>query len=280
MRTSACLCLLICLVSALSACSSSKFAYNRLDWLAGWELRKFVDLDADQQARYDRDFNAFWQWHRREELPSYAADLRDLKGLTHGANPRALAQLGKQAEQSWNRIVDHLAPSWCANLASLKNTQVASIAEELDERIDQINEDFIQAPQEQVRRESLKRIIKRLKPWWGPVNQQQAESIERWSRERPLDYDHWLAQRIRWRDQFIAQLNRRSEPGFCSGVTQLFKRNAETAERGFPMRNDASRDAWNVFMARLINQMDERQKAHFETKLEELAANLETLSAQ
>ncbi|MDX1496730.1 MAG: DUF6279 family lipoprotein [Salinisphaeraceae bacterium] len=268
------------LLGALVACSASKFAYNRLDWIAGWELRKFVSLTTAQQEQYDKDFETFWQWHRKEQLPLYAQDLRAFSKVANGTTTEELKRWVGKVTEYWNLTVEKLAPAWCTNLVRLDDAQVQSVKKSLDERITEARKDFVDAPEKTIRREAEKRFIKRLKPWFGKVNQQQRAMIKAWSQQRPLDYSTWLAQRERWRDQFILQLNQRHNPGFCQNVKTLFIRKPSESEFGFPLRNDASRDAWIAFTSQLINTMDESQRTHFVYKLEELADDFELLSQQ
>ena len=55
-----------------------KFGYNRLDWIASWQLGRFVDLDPEQEKLFGQRFKAFWSWHRTTQLNLYVKDLREL----------------------------------------------------------------------------------------------------------------------------------------------------------------------------------------------------------
>ena len=52
-----------CTLLAVAGCSGLKFGYNRLDWIASWQLGRFVDLDPEQEKLFGQRFKAFWSWH-------------------------------------------------------------------------------------------------------------------------------------------------------------------------------------------------------------------------
>jgi hypothetical protein len=60
--------LLVLVLVLVSACSSTTFVYNRLDFLLPWYLGDYVELEREQKKYLDAVLDPFLQWHRMEEL--------------------------------------------------------------------------------------------------------------------------------------------------------------------------------------------------------------------
>jgi hypothetical protein len=64
-----------------SSCSTSvKFAYNQADWLILKQISDFACLEKKQKNTLEGEIKGFMTWHRKEELPVYAATINDFAG--------------------------------------------------------------------------------------------------------------------------------------------------------------------------------------------------------
>ncbi len=61
----------MCSLLALSACSSTTFVYNRLDFILPWYLDDYAELNGEQEEYLDTLLSPFLSWHRSQELPRY-----------------------------------------------------------------------------------------------------------------------------------------------------------------------------------------------------------------
>ena len=84
MTTSARLFITLLLLTMLSACSSTTFLYNRLDFLIPWYLGDYVDLDRTQKQLLKSELQPFLAWHRSEELPDYLGILDQIDDALAG----------------------------------------------------------------------------------------------------------------------------------------------------------------------------------------------------
>lgn len=266
-----------------AACSTPQLSYNRLDWLASWQLSKYVSLNDGQQQRFDADFDALWIWHRDLELMRYAADLRELSEAVR--LPLTVAAIGvwaKRIDAHWERLSAKLAPGACAHMATLTNPQVASVLRRVDRNIAERTEELVAPPEAQVRKESQQRLLKSLRHWLGKLDSVQLTDVARWSAERELTYTAWLDQRRLWRERFAETLARRSTPGFCGDLEQLFARpQASTGADGQLLtRYDGNRAGWTDFVARLSSTLSPSQRQHLQAELLTLAEDFEALAAK
>jgi hypothetical protein len=64
-----------CLAPALvtSGCLLSRIGYDNAETLARWTIGDYVDLDPEQRLQLERALRQIHLWHRRVELPIYAA---------------------------------------------------------------------------------------------------------------------------------------------------------------------------------------------------------------
>ena len=133
----------IALVGLLAGCSNSKLVvgalYDRADDRARSGAEEWVELDAGQSAALDAHVGTFHTWHRRSELPRYAALLEEMSDTlgTYGAASR-------EDWTRWLREIDarvealqecHPARFAASTIATLDADQVASIEAHRAERV-------------------------------------------------------------------------------------------------------------------------------------------------
>ena len=120
---------------ALAGCSSLTLAYQQFPLLAGLWAGSYMDLDSDQRALLKTQLQAWQAWHRREELPQWAALLRQAQGaLDDGVTADELLALERGARNSAERILQRAAPLAAPLLASLKPEQWQHLQKEMDEK--------------------------------------------------------------------------------------------------------------------------------------------------
>ena len=277
---SLCLALLLLL---LGGCSAPQLGYNKLDWLASWELRKYVKLTPEQKASYNEAFDTLWLWHRQKELPVYVRDMRALAGQI-AAGPLTQEQIHawmKGMDAHWNRLASAMAPQVCTEMQGFSDKQVDSILQRLDKDIKEKREEFVTAPEARVRKNAEKRLLKRLRRWAGRLDEYQLAQVKHWSESRPLGYELWIEQKKTWRNSFAEILRQRQNDGFCQRLTSLFMRyNDGTEDMGLHTRNDSRRLEWSAFLAQMTATMSTTQREHMQDKLLDLASDFEALAKQ
>ncbi|OEF25762.1 hypothetical protein A1QC_08320 [Vibrio rumoiensis 1S-45] len=66
---------------SLSACSSTQFFYDRLDWMVAQYVDRYVTLNDDQESQLKQSVNDVKQWHREHQLPQYIDNIDHLLTL-------------------------------------------------------------------------------------------------------------------------------------------------------------------------------------------------------
>ena len=119
----------------ISACSSTTFFYNRLDFLIPWYLDRYVDLDREQDRFLDRQLAPFLAWHREEELPRYLTLLEETEqALDEPVTAQMIEDLSLSVEAAYERV-EVRGLEWMISLGEqLSDEQLAEFIDELRER--------------------------------------------------------------------------------------------------------------------------------------------------
>lgn len=269
---------LLIAVGLLVSCSAPQLAYERLDTLAAWRLGQYVDLRADQEQRFETAFDAFWHWHRREELRAYGEDLRVLAQAARSpASAAELQSWAQRAQDHAQRSLQRAVPETCVLAASLDEGQRKAVLARIDERREADRERYVDAPVAEVQARALKRLRKQMQRWIGTLNATQDQALAQWAQSRPARYAQWIAQRRAWRDRLAAVLERRAEPDFCAALTPLVLNPGREAKSA--RASDANAQAWFEFLAAFSQTLEPAQREHLRAKLLELADDIDQMRA-
>ncbi|AOW15835.1 hypothetical protein LPB072_19685 [Hydrogenophaga crassostreae] len=102
------------LLTALGGCSAVRLAYGQAPSLAYWWIDDFVDLTDGQSTVLRQDIDAFFAWHRAQELPLYAERLTQWQSMatqdtTADKSCQQFEVLRAAYQRSIERAIDPLA---------------------------------------------------------------------------------------------------------------------------------------------------------------------------
>ena len=273
--------LALLLVAALTGCSALKVTYNRLDWIAAWQVGRFVDLEPPQRDLFDESFREFWRWHRGTQLELYVRDIRTLAATLD--RPLSAAKVEEYLDRSQEhlaRTLQELVPDTARVLRTFDDDQIAELTGNLAERRRERAEESENMSPEELREDAEERMVRNLKRWTGPLTREQKQRITRWAAERVYAGSVWQQYQEAWAGSFTQVLAHRREPGFEQQLAELF------ADAQVPYREDMrkvqqhNRQAWIRVMADLSAMLTPEQRKHAQAKLRELAGDLEILANQ
>lgn len=263
---------LFLLCAAVSACTAPRLAYEQLDVLASWRMSRYVQLDAPQQQLYDAEFSKLWRWHRAEELPAYAADLRHMAQLAErAATTDEISEWAERAQAHSRRLVERALPAGCTLIASFSEAQRISVLQGIDHNIAEAQEKYVDLPEAERQRKSLRRLRRSLERWVGKLEPGQLAMAEAWNQSRPRRHAEWLAERRTWRAQFADLLARRTQPEFCPALGSLLLP-ADAALTQHP-----GAQSWFEFLSRLSSTLNAAQREHLREAVSSLVEDAEAL---
>ena len=264
------------LAIGLAACAAPRVAYQKLDWLASWKLGQYVELDAAQERTFETGFRKIWDWHRNTELVGYGQDLRELAQATQQPmSPDDVRRWATRAEAHSQRVLERAIDPACGLLASFDDDQRDSLIKRIAHNIDEDADEYLDAPEPDIRKQARKRMRKSLERWVGDLDDRQEAMLETWSQTRPRRYREWIEERRQWRERLAVVLEGRAESGFCGRLQTLLLRPREESDGD--LVNEANARAWIDFLASFSATLDERQRSHLRDKLVELASDFEGL---
>lgn len=191
-------CALIVVAAALSACTATRLAYNQAHNAAYWWLDSHVDFNNGQSTPVRGDINAFFQWHRTNELPVYAGLLQRWQALA--AQDLTGAQVCAEFEVIRQRI-DRAADAGVQPMARLALQLDAAQLEHLKSRQAKSNEefadDFLQASDDARVEKRFDRALSRSEMLYGSLNAAQKELVRNNIKASAFDPQRTQAERLR-----------------------------------------------------------------------------------
>ncbi len=163
----------------LSACSSTTFFYNRLDFLIPWYMGRYVDLDREQSVFLDQQLLPFLAWHRSEELPRYVALLDEAEQLLDGpVAAEDIARLSLAAEEAWLRVEER-GLEWMMELGDrLSDEQMADFIAELRKRQDKYEKKYLTRSDEEYREDAFDNLRDSLQDYLGRLAPDQRSRLQ------------------------------------------------------------------------------------------------------
>ena len=184
--------------AALAACTVARLAYPQAPHLAVWWIDGYADLDDAQGAALHTELDALWRWHRQQELPRWAALLREWQALAPGA--LSGEQVCRQFDGVRERL-DALGERAVPSLARLATQLTAEQQQHLARRQSRSNRDFARdflRGDEAARLERrTEQAVERYERLYGRLSAAQRALVREQLRASPFDPARTQAERER-----------------------------------------------------------------------------------
>jgi hypothetical protein len=262
----------------LTACSTTRLAYNHLDTFLHWVISDYVDLDDAQRKTLDADFDTLWDWHRRTQLPLYAADLRELADAVQ-AGPLSLEQVrafSVRAEQRGQDLITAALPGYIRMNAGLSDVQIAHAFQRLNKEIDEDEHRREKLPAEERRKRRISSLEHALTGWIGKLTPPQRQMAEQWGAADPPQPSASAAEQHAILARYAALLADRRAPGFEERLRRfLLAEDDRDANRASEM---AEEKRWLQFLADLSATLEPAQRGHLRKRLLGYVADCQSLA--
>ena len=238
--------LLVGIVALLGACSALRIGYSQAPDLMYWYLDGYVDFNSAQTPRV-RDALAHWlAWHRRTQLPDYAA-------LLARAQTEVMTDITAARACEWQRDVirradtafDRAAPAVADLLVTATPQQVQNLEQHQAKANDEFRKDYLQPDLRKRAEVTLKRAVERAESLYGTLGEVQRARMAEALLRSPFDPEAWLSER-RLRQQEALALMRKF------GGDEAARQAAEAAVRAYVQRMETSpREPYRRYSERL-----------------------------
>jgi hypothetical protein len=274
--------LLIAICAPLASCSATRIAYDNADTALRFMVASYLELDPEQTEDLRQRIVQFHQWHRRNELPAYAALLRSAseragRGITTEDVAWGLANLRSRYRSFGAKAAEDAAPV----LATLAPEQVAALEHRFAENNQKYAKAFLAADGEKRRRAQARRMLDRFRDFAGDLTPDQEARIERFALAHEGHVALRFEDRQNWQREVIEVLKQRRQ------AQELGRRLAETfsvpeLRRSETFLNEDKR--WDEDLGRLIVELDRSlspaQRAHVVRRLADYANDFSALAGE
>ena len=275
--------LVLGMVALLGACATTRLAYNQAPNLSYWWLNNQLGIEGAQTTQVREDIDGFFDWHRREELPTYAGLLRTWQDMarrdvTADEMCRQFDTIRSRLVLASERMVEPLArlarQLGPAQLERLKDKQADSNQE--------FEEDFIEGSRDERIERRLERALARTEQIYGSLSDAQKRLLREQIAASPWDAQRTQAERLRRQADLLATVQRaQAEPERAEqAVREHIARLSASPTPGYQAQSAAAiRHSCGQFAA-LHNSTTPEQRAQAVRVLQGYERDLEVLSAQ
>jgi Family of unknown function (DUF6279) len=198
----------LALAMLLAGCSVLRIGYSQAPNLAYWWIDGYVDLTEEQAPRVRDAVDRWFEWHRRTEMPRYAALLaraqREVMQPT--LSPEALCVWRDEVQRRLDAALDEAAPALAALTLTLSPEQIRHIERKLAVKGEELKQDFAQADKSERAKAAFKRTLERFENLYGPLDDGQRAKLAQLLEASPFDPERWLLERDRRNRDLLATL--------------------------------------------------------------------------
>jgi hypothetical protein len=262
---------ILLVLATLPGCSLLRLGYGQLDIIVAWMVDDYFDLDHQQKDEFHRRFARLHDWHRYEQLPDYAAFLRDIKArVEKGLAREDVIWVTEGVRARYRTLARRGADDATALLLTVTPQQI----EALKHQWDKDNRKFIRdhkldgTPQER-QRARVKRALDQVTDWVGSVSHEQEERIGALVTAAPSLQPLRHEDRRRRQREFLALLEQRGNPAEFSARLRDWLLNWEKGRA--PQYERLQSEAWEnrvAFFVAVDRMLTPHQRATMTRRLQ------------
>jgi hypothetical protein len=274
---------LVTLAILLVACTATRLAYNQAPTLSYWWIDRHVDLTDTQTAQTREDLKAFFQWHRRQELPAYATLLRQWQTMAvDQVSPAQACAQFEDIRQRLERAAAETVEPFARLALQLTPDQLENLKKQQAESNEEFEKDFLRGSPERRLDKRLDKAVERSESFYGKLSPAQRELLRGWLQQSPFDPQRTQAERLRRQADLLQTIrDAQATPAKAEQlVREHIARIRQSPEPGYNAYNQALVRQGCAQFATLHNATTAEQRANAVRVLKGYEDDLRTLSAQ
>jgi Family of unknown function (DUF6279) len=196
-------------LSLTSGCSALRIGYATGPDVVYWWIDRYIDFNGEQTPRAREAIAQWFNWHRRTQVPEYAAQLvkaqrEVLLDTTAARTCEWQQELVKRARIAFDRI----APAAAELMLTVTPEQVAYLESRYEKFNSDFRDDYLQPDPKKRAKKGLKQVIERAEMLYGRLDDSQRDRIADALTRSPFDPELWLSER-KLRQQEVLHILRR-----------------------------------------------------------------------
>ncbi len=181
----------------LTGCSVVRVAYSQGPMLAGWWLDDYLEFSPEQQPRVKAALNEWFEWHRRTQLPDYAALLAAAQvQVMQPATPEQVCRWYDELRGRIGVALRHGVPLAVDVVSGLSAEQLRLLEQRYEKSNQKFQGEFMQARLDERAKASQRRTLERVEMLYGRIDERQRQMLVDALAASPFDPAQWYAERL------------------------------------------------------------------------------------
>ncbi|WP_105167812.1 DUF6279 family lipoprotein [Pseudoalteromonas sp. T1lg23B] len=272
--------IILMLTLVILAGCSTKFVYRNADWLTYWYLDDYISLDSEQEDRFDERLLDWLQWHKTQELAKYVAHLNEIKAdiQTGKISEQRIEEHQQKMLSHWHRVRSKLTP----DLAQMAHMLTKEQVDELFTELTQSEEKDAKRREKQTAEQRKKRWVEgnkdNLKQWLGKLTDEQQQLIDELYGKKLSTAELWHQYRTAYHQQLKTLFDQpdRGE-NFTTSLLALLNDPEQFRSDELNNNNAHNQALDREFLVKIYHSLTDKQRAHLQRELDELAEDLASL---
>lgn len=268
----------ICAVLFISACTSTSFVYNRLDFLIPWYVDDYADLNRDQEKHLNGLLDPFLDWHRVQELPRYVDLLDGIQSkLEEPIAAHDIAKISEDFRDAWLRVEER-GLEWMLSLGEqMSDEQIDGFIEALWKQNKEYEEEYLERSDEEYFEDNYDTMRDTAGDYLGRISKEQRRALEAASKTLMRADVAWLEEQADWIRTLEGLLER--EEGWQQRVIEAVAARPANVPQNYKNAFGHNTEVIQGVTAQTLNSLSEKQTRHLNKKLSKLRLDLERLAA-
>lgn len=193
----------------LQACSAIKLGYQQLPTLSYWWLDSTVSFSGNQTPAAKEAIDKLYQWHRREELPGYAALLQRTADLSAGpVQPEQLCRVVDEVQARLDTLMRQAVAQATPVAMALGPRQLSHMARHWEQQNEEWEKEWLQGDAEARMARRLDKALGRYNSFYGELSAAQIALIKTQLAQSPWTAEWGRRDRQRRQQDLLSTLQR------------------------------------------------------------------------
>jgi hypothetical protein len=193
----------------LQACSAIKLGYQQLPTLSYWWLDSTVSFSGNQTPAAKEAIDKLYQWHRREELPGYAALLQRTAELSAGSvQPEQLCRVVDEVQARLDTLMRQAVAQAAPVAMGLGPRQLSHMARHWEEQNEAWEKEWLQGDADARMARRLDKALNRYNSFYGELSAAQTALIKTQLAQSPWTAEWGRRDRQRRQQDLLSTLQR------------------------------------------------------------------------
>lgn len=269
------------LMGTVSGCAV-KLLYNQLDWLVPWYLSDYLDMNGEQDDFFDERLERYLAWHRKSQLPAYAALLRDVADdVDDGLNEQEIQRFQYETERLAGVLMERLAPDVVAVFADASDEQLSQLYSALDKEGERYRKRYVKQSLKQQQESQVEDVIDTIERWTGSLNDEQELLVNQWGEQYQPMGDELYRAGLKWRAEFKQTLDSRGEPEqYGMRLTSLLTTPDFGWSDAFKVKMSENKHSLSQLYFALDKTFSKKQRKRIMSTLRDYAEDFEQLTTE